>query len=235
MNKKTLIYEVKNLQQVFNDRNTLQIGKLQIHKGTIYGIIGPVGSGKSSLLRHLAGLEKSSDGSVIYDSKEFKLNWIGKPNPPKEIKYVGMNGEKGKKIVSNYFSGKHGERYDTIKKKYFNIGNRRFIWNQSMATLSNGEISWINMIDAIESDPRVLIVDNYAVLLDNDLERDIGRRLKNMNRNLGTTIILSGTDSERIQQLASVMVFLDNGHISKVRSRNQKWFNRTYNKKNSNR
>ncbi|MFQ6678496.1 MAG: ATP-binding cassette domain-containing protein [Fidelibacterota bacterium] len=231
MNKKTLIYEVKNLKQVFDDRYILQIGKLQIHRGTIYGIIGPVGSGKTSLLRHLAGLEISSEGSVIYDSKEFKANWFGKPSPPKEINYVTMNVKKRNVNVSNYFSGRHGKRFETIKKKYFNIGSRRFMWNQSMSTLSNGEISWINMIDAIESDPRVLIVDNYAALLDNNLERDIGRRLKNMNRNLGTTIILSGTDSERIQQLSSVLVFMDNGHIAKVRSRTQKRYNRLHKKK----
>ncbi len=233
MNKKTLIYEINNLKQVYNDRNTLQVGKLQIHKGTIYGIIGPVGSGKSSLLRHLAGLEKQAEGNLIYDNQEFKTNWLGKINPPKEIKYINVSRERGKERVSEYFSSKHGKRTETIQKKYFNAGSRRFMWNQSMSTLSNGEISWIKMIDAIESDPRVLIIDNYAAFLDNDLERDVGRRLKNMNRNLGTTIILSGTDTSRIQRLAFVTVFLDNGHIAKVRSSSQKRANRPHYKKSN--
>ncbi len=233
MNKKTLIYEINNLKQVYNGRNILQIGKLQIHKGTIYGIIGPVGSGKSSLLWHLAGLEKSTEGHLIYDKQEFKTNWLGKINPPKEIKYISMSGERGHEHVSKYFSAKHGKRAETIQKKYFNAGYRQFMWNQPMSTLSNGEISWVKMIDAIESDPRVLIIDNYAAFLDNDMERDISRRLKNMNRNLGTTIILSGTERTRIQQLASVMVFLDKGHIAKVRSGSQKRISRPYHKKSN--
>ncbi|MCH7764300.1 MAG: ATP-binding cassette domain-containing protein [Candidatus Marinimicrobia bacterium] len=233
MKNKTLIYEINNLKQVVNNRLTLQVGKLQIHKGTIYGIIGTVGSGKSSLLRHLAGLEKPTEGAIIYDNQEFKTNWFGKIISPKEIKYISVNGEKRNEPVSKYFSAKHGKRTEIIQKKYFNAGYRRFMWNQPMSTLSIGEISWVKMIDAIESDPRVLIIDNYAVFLDNDLERDVNRRLKNMNRNLGTTIILSGTDNTRIQRLASVMVFLDNGHIAKVRSGNQRRDNRSYYKKSN--
>jgi ABC-type proline/glycine betaine transport system ATPase subunit len=65
------------------------------------------------------------------------------------------------------------------------------------------------------------------------MERDISRRLKSMNRNLGTTIILSGTDRTGIQQLASVLVFLDKGHIAKVRSRSQKGISRPYHKKSN--
>jgi len=231
MNKKTLIYEVNNLKQVYNNRHTLQIGKLQIHRGTIYGMIGPVGSGKLSLLRHLAGLEKPTEGTLIYDNQPFKTNWFGKINSPKEIKYIGVNEEERNENVSSYFSSNHGTRSEMIEKKYFNAGVRRVIWNQSMSTLSSGEISWIKIIDAVESDPRVLIIDNYAAFLDDELERDVSRQLKNMNRNQGTTIILSSTERTRIQRLASVMVFLDNGHISKVRSANQKKDNRPYRRK----
>ncbi len=235
MNRKTLIYEVYNLKKVYNDRITLQIGKLQIHKGTVYGIIGPVGSGKTSLLRAIAGLEKPTEGTLNYDNEPFKVNWLGKLTPPKEIKFVDTNGTGGSDLVSKYFSGKHGKRKDTIQKKYFNNGFRRFMWNQPLNTLSSGENSWIKMIDAIENDPRVLIVDHYAALLDDDMERDMNRRLKSMNRNLGTTIILSGAENSRIQKLASVMIYMDNGHISKVRSGNYNRTNRPYQKRSKGR
>ena len=43
MNKKsTLIYELKNLKKVYNNNLILSIGRLQIHRGTIYGILGPI-------------------------------------------------------------------------------------------------------------------------------------------------------------------------------------------------
>ena len=48
--KPTLIYELKNLKKVYNNNPVLNIGRLQIHRGTLYGILGPVGSGKTTLL-----------------------------------------------------------------------------------------------------------------------------------------------------------------------------------------
>ena len=45
MNKKsTLIYELKKLKKVYNNNPVLSIGRLQIHRGTIYGIVGLSGT-----------------------------------------------------------------------------------------------------------------------------------------------------------------------------------------------
>ena len=47
------------------------------------------------------------------------------------------------------------------------------------------------MILSLESDPRVLLVDEYGVHLTDDMEREFRSKLKRMNRSLGTTIILN--------------------------------------------
>jgi len=95
------------------------------------------------------------------------------------------------------------------------------MWEQAIDSLSQGELMWVKLVDAVESDPRVLIIDNYGSMLDEELEQEISSRLRRMNRNLGTTIILSATNSARIQKLVSVMIFLDKGHIAKIRSGSQ--------------
>ena len=94
MNRKTLIYEVQDLKKVYNKRNVLQIGRLQIHKGTIYGIVGPVGSGKTSLLKQLSGLEKQTEGKLLYDGQEFKISFLGKVKSPDEIKFLTLTGSR---------------------------------------------------------------------------------------------------------------------------------------------
>ena len=86
----TLIYELKNLKKVYQQQQpVISIGRLQIHRGTIYGILGPVGSGKTTLLRHLAGLEAQTEGILKYDNNEFEHTWLGKIKVPQEIHYVG--------------------------------------------------------------------------------------------------------------------------------------------------
>ena len=221
MNRKTLIYEVQDLKKVYNKRNVLQIGRLQIHKGTIYGIVGPVGSGKTSLLKQLSGLEKQTEGKLLYDGQEFKISFLGKVKSPDEIKFLTFTGSRKNESVSRYFRSNHGKRSEEIRKHYFNKGFRRFMWEQAIESLSQGELTWVKLVDAVESDPRVLIIDNYGSMLDEELEQEISSRLRRMNRNLGTTIILSATNPARIQKLVSVMIFLDKGHIAKIRSGSQ--------------
>lgn len=221
MNKKTLIFEVQNLKKVYNQRNVLQIGRLQIHKGAIYGIVGPVGSGKTSLLKQLSGIERPTEGKLLYDGNEFKTSLFGKLKTPDEIKFLSLTDSKRKESVSRFFTSNHGKRSEEIRKQYFNNGFRRFMWDQTVDTLSQGELKWIQHVDALESDPRVLIIDNYGSMLDVDMEKDINNRLRRMNRNLGTTIVVSATNPARIQKLVSVMIFLDKGHVAKIRSASQ--------------
>ena len=103
--KKRLIFKINKLKKDYKSNNILKINKLDIHPGTIYGIIGTVGSGKSTLLNILAGFEKQTSGTILYDNKVFKKNWMGKIIPEENIFYSKdpiINGRR--KTVSSYVS-----------------------------------------------------------------------------------------------------------------------------------
>ncbi len=53
----TTIYNIKGLKKSFGDQPILNVRRLEIHRGTIYGMIGPIGSGKSTLLNILADVD----------------------------------------------------------------------------------------------------------------------------------------------------------------------------------
>ena len=72
-------------------------------------------------------------------------------------------------------------------------------------------------IVGLEEDPRVLLIDDYGVYLDNKNEMILRKRLLKMNDLLGTTIILSSYSEYFLKQFASVVIYLDNGHIAKIR------------------
>ncbi|MFQ5486207.1 MAG: ATP-binding cassette domain-containing protein [Desulfobacterales bacterium] len=218
MSQKTkLIYEVKDLKKVYDNRIVLQIGRLQFHPGTIYGIIGPIGSGKSTLFRILAGQEMQTGGAVTFEGQAFETGWFGKIKGNENIVYASSETLPEPKKVSQLFLENYPKKVKNIQSKYFSKGVQKSYWEQTIKNLSPGEQAWISMILAVESDPRVLLVDDYGTLLDGDSEYDFRRKLKKMNKDLGTTIILAAPTDKNIKKIAAVLIYLDHGHVSKIR------------------
>ena len=214
----TLIYELKGLKKSYNDQTILNIGRLQFHRGTIYGIVGPIGSGKSTLLNIMAGLERQSQGSIKYDMNQFETNWLGKIKPNPEIQYYNTEIKKKNIKVSNLMNSKNIAN----SSHYFRNGSSKLILEKNIKDLSKGEVAYLNIVLAINSDPRVLLVDDYAINFDKNMELDFRKKLTRMNKDLGTTILLSSPNDHQIKLIASVLIYLDNGHISKIRSASAK-------------
>ncbi len=212
--RSTLIYELKGLKKTFNNETVLNIGRLQFHRGTVYGIVGSVGSGKSTLLNIMAGLEKESEGTVKYDNSSFETNWLGKVKSNPEIQLSCLDAElKGGK-VSDLFKGKSA---DQILSRYIKNGSWKPLLDRNVNELSKGEIACIQMALGVESDPRVLLVDDYGIYFDKDMESEFRKRLHRMNKDQGTTILLSSPHDQHLKFMASVLIYLDNGHIAKIR------------------
>ena len=232
MNKRaTLIYELKNLKKVYQQKPVISIGRLQIHRGTIYGILGPVGSGKTTFLRHLAGLEAQTEGILKYDNNEFERTWLGKIKVPQEIYYVGEHLVSAKQIVEQVIKSVYPDKSNRIVKRYFRGSVSKQILPLPLNFLSPGQRAWFDLVLALESDPRVLIQDNFATLFDNDMEFMARKELKRMNKDLGTTVILSSINDRALKKFCSVLVYLENGHITKIRSGQLKKQRGDYSKK----
>ena len=59
--------EIKNLNLEFDDKPILKNINLKLEKGKIYGLIGPNGVGKTSLIKCLTGIYEPNNGEVLYD------------------------------------------------------------------------------------------------------------------------------------------------------------------------
>ena len=218
--KDTLIYELKNLKKIYNNISALSIGRLKIHRGTIYGILGPIGSGKTTLLKILAGYDRQTEGKLLYDHSEFQRSWLGKIKIPDEISFSGKHNYNNSQIVKSYIDFCFPNKSNKIIKQYFNGSVSKRILPLKIQNLSPGQKSWLDTVFALEGDPRVLIQDDFSSLFDSEMQSIARRGFRKMNRNLGTTIILSSVNSNVLRNLCSVMIYLENGHIIRVRSGN---------------
>jgi len=215
---KRLIFKVNDLEKEYGSISALSLKKLEIHPGTIYGIVGNVGSGKTTLLNILAGIEKESSGTVLYEDNPYETNWLGKIQTHDDVFYtkeISINAPNS--TVSSYIASKFGKKKNVIQNRYFKDGSFKNLWTRSMKDISSGEMHWLGMILACEADPRVLLIDDYGVYFNNKMEKDFRSKIGSMNRTLGTTIILSSPSDTNLKHFASVLIFLDHGHIWKIR------------------
>ncbi|MBI87116.1 MAG: hypothetical protein CMG63_03440 [Candidatus Marinimicrobia bacterium] len=218
-----LIFEINNLNKSYNSYDALKLKKLDIHPGTIYGVVGTIGSGKTTLLNLMAGFDTQSSGSLLYEGKEYEKNWLGRIKQNKSIfssidpKHNGIN-----KTISNYVSDQFPRKKNMIENRYFKNSSFKHLWTRRIDMLSAGELNWLGMIVACECDPRVLLIDDYGMYFNTSMEKDFRAQLIKMNRSLGTTIILSSASDMYLKYFASVLIFLDHGHISKIRTGNSR-------------
>tara|TARA_B100001245_G_C22809423_1_gene389806 strand:+ start:100 stop:870 length:771 start_codon:yes stop_codon:yes gene_type:complete len=220
---KRLIFKVEGLKKSYGSIDALNIKKLDIHPGTIYAVVGPPGSGKTTLLDLLSGSKNPSSGSLIFENNPYQTNWLGKIIKHEEIFYNYGYEDFGSKLpVGTIINKLYGKKSNILMKRHFGRPRFKHLWNRSIASLTKGELHWVGMVLALESDPRVLLIDEYGTHLTNEMEQDFRSQLRRMNRTLGTTIIVSSPNESLVKNFASVIIFLDNGHISKIRSRSSR-------------
>ncbi len=220
---KRLIFKVDRLKKNYGSLEAINVKKLEIHPGTIYALVGPPGSGKTTLLEILSGTQKQSSGDLFFENFTYKTNWFGKIKKHDEIFYnYGFDDYGTSTSVGRIISKMYGKKSNTIMKRHFSSPKFKHLWDRSVSSLTKGELHWVGMVLSLESDPRVLLIDEYGMYITKDMEQEFRSQLKRMNRTLGTTIIVSSPNEDLVKNFASVLIFMDNGHISKIRSKSNR-------------
>ena len=192
---------------------------LKIESGKSLGIIGKVGSGKSSLLNIINRLYDPNNGKVLldgYDIRKFKLeklrSYIG--NIPQNAflfsESIQDNIRLGK-VNATDLEIQQASKTAAIHKSIikFKDGYQTLLGERGL-TLSGGQIQRISIARAIIKEPKILLFDDCLSAVDTDTEEIILKNLKNYSQNKTTIIV-----SHRISSVkdADHIVVLDQGKI----------------------
>ena len=204
--------EVNNVSFEIDGKTILKDINLKINEGKIFGIIGPNGVGKTTLLRCLTGIYNSTSGSVFYDGKEVYDN----PEVKSKIGYVAdenimQTNFKVKEILKYYkysYKDFDEKRYNELNR-IFKIPENKFIFQ-----LSKGMKMRLSIMLAFSIKAKYLILDEPTSGLDAIMKNKLLKIFADEVIENGTTIIISSHHLGELERICDDVAILDEGIIS---------------------
>ena len=200
------LIEVTNLTKTIKGKQVLSEINLRLEAGTIYGFVGPNGSGKTMLLRAIAGSLYIKDGSVRYNSSLFKGVII--ENPAFINSFTGLENLR-------YLASIRNTIHDTdIKATMKRVGLDPED-TRKVRVYSLGMKQKLAFAQAVMESPPLLILDEPTRGLDSE-SVIIVREILYAERKKGTTVLIASHNQEDISNLCNQVFFLDSGRIIDV-------------------
>jgi tungstate transport system ATP-binding protein len=213
--------ETERLSKRYGEKEILREISFSIRDGEIFGLIGPSGSGKSTLLRLLDLIEMPTGGS---------LSILGEDALSREARFrlrrrMGMLYQKpvifNRTVYENiaigmkYRKASQATIHDRVRNALRDIGLADYA-QRPARTLSGGEAQRVALARAMVTDPEILYLDEPTANLDPHSVEKIEEVILQMNRDSGTTVIVSTHDMLQGQRLAGRMGVLMEGRLPQI-------------------
>ena len=215
--------EVKHLTKTFEQKGivveALKDINLNIEAGDIYGIIGMSGAGKSTLVRCLNYLEKPTDGQVIIAGQD--LGALSEKELRKQRSDIAMifqhfNLLMQKNVLDNVCFPLLIQK---VNKKEAKERARELLQIVGLsekekaypAQLSGGQKQRVEIARALASNPKILLCDEATSALDPQTTASILDLLKQINKDLGITIVIITHQMAVIREICNRVAIIEHG------------------------
>lgn len=207
-----IMIEVNNLSFEIEGKKILKDINLKINKGKIFGIIGPNGVGKTTLLRCLTGIYNSIngdvryDGQVVYDNPEVKNNigYVADEN----IIQTNFKVIEVLKYYKYSYKNFDQEKFNELNM-IFNIPLNKFIFQ-----LSKGMKMRLSLMFALSIHAKYLVLDEPTSGLDAMLKNKLLKIFLDEVALNDTTIVISSHHLSELERICDDVAILDNGIVS---------------------
>lgn len=217
------LIEIKELSKKFGNNVVLDRVNLNIEKGDVVAIIGPSGTGKSTLLRCLNLLEKPENGTVTIGNETFDLTTKSAKDRHKlrqhtEMVFQQFNLFRQKTALENVMEGLR-----IVQKKSKEEAEKIAIQNLEKVGmldklhhyprhLSGGQQQRVAIARALAMNPELLLMDEPTSALDPELVNEVLAIIRKIAKE-GNTILLVTHEMSFVKHVANRVIFLENGHV----------------------
>lgn len=213
-NNRKPVLEVLGLKKRIGLKTIVEDISFDMHEGEIIGLLGPNGSGKTTIMRMLVGLTKTTKGEVYCFEKPLGLGKV------KMLKEVGAMIETPE--FYNYMSGWSnlkqmarvcGKKVSRARMKELVefVGLSQVI-RKKVKTYSLGMRQRLGLAQALLNDPKILILDEPANGLDPQGVQDFRNKLKEIAAT-GVSILISSHLLDEIEKVSDRVIVIEKGRI----------------------
>jgi zinc transport system ATP-binding protein len=193
------IVEIKNLSYSYTiGTPVLKDIDLNIHKGDYLGIVGPNGGGKSTLIKLILGLIKPQSGTVNMLVKN--IAYVGQKATDFDQKFPATVWDvvsMGRYSADGLFKGLDTEDKKMIAEAIEQVGMSDYK-NRLVGDLSGGQQQKTFIARALAQQPEIIFLDEPTSGVDQDSQDQFYKILKNLNQELGITLVLISHDVDVI-------------------------------------
>ncbi len=213
--------EVREVSKRFGGLRALDGASLTVREGSITGLIGPNGSGKTTMLNVITGYEKMDGGQL-----SFRDHDLLRPRPDR-VCMLGMGRTfqltrifGGLTVRQNLVVGSRAVALTRRRELYSNerldglldfIGLRR-LQHERGATLSYGQRKLVELAMILAQDPKLVLLDEPAGGINPTLIGHLAEHIKELNRN-GMTFLVVEHNMDFVMNLCDEIIVMQQGRV----------------------
>ncbi len=204
---------------------TLQDVSATIARGSIVGILGPNGSGKTTLLRLLSGTRRPSHGRVLLDGTP--LTQLSRREVARRIAVVPQEMHLAFEytVAEMVLMGRHphlklfqleGPADFAVADDALRATGTDHLKDRAFSTLSGGEKQRVVIASALAQASDTLLLDEPTASLDLRYQLEVASLVAELNRDRGTTIVISTHDLNLAASVCRELVLMRSGRLIAV-------------------
>ena len=209
--------EIKNLSKHYNNILAVKNINFKINKGSIVGLLGPNGCGKTTTIGMMLGLIKPTSGTVFINGQNIE-NENNRTAILEKVNFISPYVELPKKLTVEENLKVYGKLYgvNNLQDKISDLMKQLNLFEfkkRKTGELSSGQKNRVSLAKALINEPEILFLDEPTASLDPDVGDFVRTYIEDFASKKGTTILLASHNMNEVERLCNEVMMMKNGKI----------------------